>query len=299
MTDNRTETTELANLDEDAKLTHSPKTKKTYSFIGLVLTNLICLILLITAGWYVVIQPYVDSIEKQLAAALTATRGVATLSETQDLNRKIDALQTRIISLEQSASRFEVVQQELQFLQMKIKELEQDKLNKVSTITTSQAWKSQVSKAISTAQPLEEFHQNALIPEKIREMMAGIDFFPTHQNISKGWSRLRNSVKFKEFATKKSAVEPDGWWGGFKVFLKGIFKVQRLDKDNLTAEEVFLRQVDKLLIESEIIGLLELINTHSGLFDVSTQILLKDWTNKLNTYQQGQVILRMVNVSND
>jgi hypothetical protein len=299
MTDNQTETTKLANLDNDAKLTYLHKVKKTYSFLGLFFSNLICIILCVATVWHLFIGPYVDSIEKQLAAVLAATRGAATLSDTQDLHRQIDVLQKRVISLEQSASRFEGVQRELQRAQVKIKQLEQDNLNKVSTITTSQAWRDSLSRAISTAQPLEDFRQNELIPEKIREVMAGIDFFPTHKNISESWSRIRNSLKFQEFAPKKSEDESDGWWSEFKFFLRGIFKVQRLDKDNLTDEEVFLRQADKLLIENEAVKLLELMSAHLFRFDVSGQWLLKDWVNKLNIYQQGQVILRMVKVSND
>ncbi|MDP3936379.1 MAG: hypothetical protein Q8Q56_05310, partial [Alphaproteobacteria bacterium] len=122
----------------------------------------------------------------------------------------------------------------------------------------------------------------------------GIDFIPTHKNISENWAQIRSSVKFQTQPSQKAAVVSESWWDGFKVFLKSIFKVQRLNKDYLTPEEVFVRQVDKFLIENDIDGACQWIDSYMNRFDGTTQPLVKSWMDKLRSYQHGQLILKMV-----
>lgn len=299
MTENQIEDTELANIEVNAKSMYSPEVKNSYSFIRLCFANLIIFAVLIMVGWYFIVQPYIDSIERRLSDAVSAARGMATLSEVQSLRVSIDELQAKIAAVGQYDQRFADIQQELQAVQAKLKDLDQEKSNKAIKATTAFAWKDAISKAIATAEPLEELRKNPLLPEKVRELMVGIDFIPTHKNISESWSAIRNSIKFQEQSTQALPVKQEGWWNGFKDFLKGMFKVQRLNKENLTAEEVFSRHVDTLLIENEIFVLLEYMLKHEDRFDTQTQALVKEWINKLKIYQQGQLILKMVNISND
>lgn len=298
MTDNQAETTKLFNADENVKSISLDKVKKTYSFVWGLLTNLVCLAVLISTGWYCVVQPYVRSIESQLSEAVFATRGVATLSEIKNLQQSLDALKDRIVSLEHAAVPVADLQKELKFVQLKLSEFERE-TSRTAHIAKSKEWKDAISKAILNAAPLEAFRQTLLIPEKIREMMVGVDFIPTSKNISDNWSLIRNAITFKDQAALRGIPDSAGWWGRFKMFLKSMFKVQRLNNDNLTAEEVFVRQVDKLLIENEFSGVIEWTHKHAERFDIQTQALIKDWVKKLNIYQQGQLILKMVNESND
>lgn len=298
MTDNQEETTKLPNADEKVQTISLDKVTKTYSFVWGLLANLVCLAVLISTGWYCVVQPYVRSIESQLSEAVFATRGVATHSEIKNLQQSLDALKDRIASLEHAAVPAADLQKELKLVQLKLSEFERE-TSRTAHIAKSKEWKDAISKAILNAVPLESFRQTVLIPEKIREMMVGIDFIPTAKNISDNWSLIRNAIKFKDHAALKGIPDSAGWWGRFKMFLKSMFKVQRLNNDNLTVEEVFVRQVDKLLIENEFSGLVEWTHKYAEQFDIQTQALIKDWVKKLNIYQQGQLILKMVNESND
>ncbi|MDP3641385.1 MAG: hypothetical protein Q8R43_03000, partial [Alphaproteobacteria bacterium] len=129
---------------------------------------------------------------------------------------------------------------------------------------------------------------------KIREMIVGVDFIATHKNISESWAKVRNSIKFQIQSSQKSVVVSESWWSGVKVFLKSIFKVQRLDKDYLTPEEVFVRQVEKFLIEDDIDGVFQWVDFYMNRFDGATQTLVKSWMDTLKNYQHGQLILKMV-----
>lgn len=264
-------------------------------FMRLLLTNLICLVAAVAAGWYFIIKPYIDSIESQLSETLTATRGVAPMSEVKELRRSIDALQAKIISLEKDTQRYADVQRDLQTIEIKLKALDQKTSSDAADqVASAQEWRDDISNAINAAEPLASFRQNSIIPEKIREMISEVDFIPTYKNISESWAKIRGSIKLQTQPSQKAPAVSEGWWQDCKAFLKSVFKVQRLDKDNLTPEEVFVRQVDKFLIENDVDALCQWLDLYTDRFDGATTPLVKDWIGKLRSYQQGQLILNMV-----
>ena len=67
-----------------------------------------------------------------------------------------------------------------------------------------------------------------------------------------------------------------------------------MDKDSLTPEEVFVRQVDKFLIENDVDALGRWVESYMNRLDAATQALVKVWVDKLQRYQHGQLILKMV-----
>ncbi len=291
MTDNRNSELDVI---ADVPSTDSNNPQPTNLFMRLLLTNLICLVIMLGVGWYFIVRPYIGSIELQLSETMMATRGVAPMSEVEELRRSVDALQVKVISLEQYGQRYVEMQRDLQRVETQLKELDQKTSADVAKVASTQGWRDDISNAISTAEPLATFRQNPLVPEKIREMILGVDFIPTYKNISESWAKIRSSVKFQAQSSQKATVVSESWWDGFKVFLKSIFKVQRLDKDYLTPEEVFVRQVDKFLIENEVDALSQWMDSYMNRFDGVTQTLIKSWMDKLRSYQQGQLILKMV-----
>lgn len=291
MTDNRNSEQDVT---ADVLPTDSNNPHSTNLFIRLLLTNLICLVVLIAAGWYFIVRPYIGSIESKLSETMTATRGVAPMSEVEELRRSIDALQAKVISLEQYGQRYADIQRDLQTVEVKLKELDQKTLADATKVANDQGWRDDISNAINTAEPLTSFRENSLIPEKIREMLVGIDFIPTYKNISESWAKFRSSIKFQVHPLQKEIVVSESWWDGFKMFLKSLFKVQRLDKNNLTLEEVFVRQVDKFLIENDIDGVSQWVDSYMNRFDETTQTFVKAWMDKLRSYQHGQLIIKMV-----
>ena len=263
-------------------------------FVRVLFTNLICLVIALGAGWYFIIEPYIGAIESQLSETMTATRGVAPMSDVKELRHSIDALQAKVISLEQYGQRYADIQQDIQRVEAQLKELEQKTSVDTNQAVSIQGWRDDLSNAINSAEPLASFRQNPLVPEKIREMISNVDFIPTYKNISESWAKIRSGVKFQAQLSQKTAVVSESWWGGFKVFLKSIFKVQRLDKDSLTPEEVFVRQVDKFLIENDVDALGRWVESYMNRLDAATQALVKVWVDKLQRYQHGQLILKMV-----
>ena len=291
MTDNRN-----SEQDVPAEMTETqPKMAQPANiFVRLLLTNLICLVVVVTTGWHFIIKPYINSIESQLSETMTATRGVAPMSDVEELRKGIDALQAKVLSLEQHSLLYVDIQRDLQIMEAKLKEVDHKISADVSKTQNIQEWRDDIAKAINAAEPLTSFRENPLIPEKIREMISGIDFIPTYKNISESWAKFRSSIKLQAQPLQKEIVLSESWWDGFKIFLKSIFKIQRLDKDYLTSEEVFIRQVDKILIENDVEALCRWVDLYTNRFDVPTKTLVKDWMDKLRNYQQGQLILNMV-----
>lgn len=291
MTDNRNSELDVIAEVPNAGLNNS---QPANLFVRLLFTNLICLVVALGAGWYFIVRPYIASIESQLSETMMATRGVAPMSEVEELRRSIDGLQAKVISLEQYGQRYADIQRDLQAVEVKLKELDQKTSADGTKSPSTSGWRDDISNAINTAEPLAAFRQNSLVPEKIREMISGVDFIPTYKNISESWAKIRSSVKFQSQELQKVTTVATGWWDGFKVFLKSIFKVQRLDKDYLTPEEVFVRQVDKFLIGNDVDALCQWVDLYTNRFDEATKTLVKDWMDKLRNYQQGQLILNMV-----
>lgn len=291
MTDNRNSEQDITT---DTVETQSGVAQPANLFMRLLFANLICLVVVVVAGWYFFIQPDIGSIESQLSETISATRNIAPMSEVKELRRSIDALQAKIISLEKDAQRYADVQRDLQSIEIKLKELDQKTLAETTKVANTQEWRDDISSAINAAEPLASFRQNSIIPEKIREMISEVDFIPTYKNISESWAKIRGSIKLQAQPSQKAKVVSEGWWSEFKAFLKSVFKIQRLDKDYLTSEEVFIRQVDKFLIENDVDALCQWLNLYIGRFDGATTTLVKDWIGKLRNYQQGQLILNMV-----
>ena len=291
MTDNRNSELDVITDVPQSQVNNS---QSDNMFMRLLLTNLFCLVVGLAAGWYFLIIPYIRAIESQLSETMTATRGVAPMSEVEELRRNIDALQAKVISLEQYGQRYAEIQKDMRRVEVQLKELDQKTAADINKVASDQGWRDDISNAINASESLESFRQNHLIPEKIREMIVGVDFIATHKNISESWAKVRNSIKFQIQSSQKSVVVSESWWSGVKVFLKSIFKVQRLDKDYLTPEEVFVRQVEKFLTEDDIDGVFQWIDFYMNRFDGATQTLVKSWMDTLKNYQHGQLILKMV-----
>lgn len=289
MTDNRNSEHDVTSEVTEMQ---SNTTQPTNIFIRVFLTNLACLVVVVAAGWYFIIRPYMGSIESQLSETMTVTRGVAPKSDVEDLRRNIDELQAKVISLEQYGRHYAEILQDVRRINVQMKELDQKVSADGNKGVSDQSWRDELVNAINAAEPLTSFRENSLIPEKIREMLVGVDFVPTYKNISESWAKIRSNIKFQSQSEQKAVMVSEGWWDG--AFLRSLFKVQRLDKNNLTPEEVFVRQVDAYLIENDSDGLIQWMDSYMSRFDGTTQALVKSWMDKLQRYQHGQSILRMV-----
>jgi hypothetical protein len=205
------------------------------------------------------------------------------------IKQELNDLKSKIITTELYHQNYIELQKNIENLQLQI---DQKKVNALDN-TFSDSWKITLINTIKTGASLDIFRKNSEMPEAIKKKIGGMDSIPTYKNISKEWSKMRDWIKFESYDEKSSPISED-WWSKFKLFLKRIFRIQRLDANYLTPEELFIRQVDKLLVEREIEGLIEWIKIYSPRFDVSTKETIFAWVTKLKKFRKGQLILDMV-----
>lgn len=268
--------------------------RKCCSFIKIVLINVLTFVLLSVVGWYGFMRPYLGSLESQVLSTMSVVHDVVPVSEFRALQQSVDSLSLKINELEKQAIGIQEIRAQIQAVESKLKELNSEKQKDSSAAKNDQEWRQSLIRAINTGRPLAQLRQNSIIPEKIREQMIGLDFIPTYKNISETWSALRTNIKFKDAATQANTAVSLGWWGDFKMFLKSMFKVQRLTKDNLTQEEVLVRDVDRLLIEKDIEALLQQLSHYMDRFDAASERQVKEWIKKLDIYRKGHLIINMV-----
>lgn len=268
--------------------------RKCCSIIKIILINVLTFVFLGFVGWYVLVRSHIDTLENQVINTMNAVHNVVPASEVRALQQSVDALVIKINELEQRLEQTQEIRLQVQAIESKLKEMNQDKHQGSSDEKVNQLWRNALVEAINNGSPLAQLRQNKDIPEKVREHMMGVDFIPTYKNISEAWSALRSTIKFKEKSIKATETVSLGWWDSFKLFLRSIFKVQRLNKDNLTPEEVLIRDVDQLLIEKDINTLMQQLSLHMDRFDTATERLVKEWIKKLELYHKGQQIINMV-----
>lgn len=274
----------------------SSDSQKCCSLVKIIFINIICLMILAVFGWFGFVRSYLDSLEGQVSHTMNAMHNVVPASEVHALQRSIESLSLKVVELEKQSEGYVGIKQQVQDIDVKIKELASEKNVGSSRQKNEPGWCQAVIDAVNYGRPLAPLRQNDAIPEKVREQMAGLDFVPTYKNISESWSGIRMQIKFQEALAPASSKVPSGWWNGFKVFLKSVFKVQRLGKDNLTPEEMFVRDVDRLLIEKDLDALFQQLNLHMERLDNISKGYLKDLVKKLTIYRKGRLILNMVKV---
>lgn len=268
--------------------------RKCCSLVKIILINVLTFVVLGVVGWYGFVRTYLGSLESQVLSTMNAVHNVVSASEFRTLQQSIESLSLKINELEKQSIGVQEIRVQVQAIESKLKELNSEKQRDSSAAKNDQEWRQSLVRAINMGRPLAQLRQNSVIPEKIREQMMGVDFIPTYKNISETWSALRTNIKFKEASAQMNAKVSLGWWDGFKVFLKSIFKVQRLTKDNLTQEEVLVRDVDRMLIEKDIEALLQQLSHYIDRFDAASERQVKEWIKKIDIYRKGQLIINMV-----
>jgi hypothetical protein len=260
------------------------------------LINILTVLLLVVVGWFGFMRAYLGSLESQVVSTMNAVHNVVPASEFRALQQSIESLSFKINELEKQSISTQEIRLQIQAIESKLKEVASEKQRESSSAKENQEWKTSLVDAIEMGRPLATLRENSVIPEKIREQMMGVDFIPTHKNISETWSTIRSSIKFKEVSVQTNIKVSPGWWDGFKMFLKSIFKVQRLTKDNLTQEEVLVRDVDRLLMEKDIDALVQQLSHYMDRFDATSECQVKEWIKKLDIFRKGQLIINMVKV---
>lgn len=268
--------------------------QKCCSSIQIILINSLTCLVLVVVGWYGVVRAYLSSLESQVLSTMNAVHDVVPVSEFRVLQQSVESVFLKINELERQAIGTQEIRAQVQAIESKLKELNSEKQKDSAAAKNDQVWQKSLFEAINTGRPLAQLRQNSAIPEQIREQMMGVDFIPTYKNISETWSALRTNIKFKDASTQANTAVSLGWWGDFKMFLKSMFKVQRLTKDNLTQEEVLVRDVDRLLIEKDIEALLHKLSHSMDRFDAASERQVKEWIKKLDIYRKGQLIINMV-----
>ncbi len=268
--------------------------RKCCSFIQAMLINALTCVVLGVVGWYGFVSTYLDSLESQVISTMNAVHDVVPVSEIRALQQSVESLSYKINELEKKSIRTQEIRAQVQAIESNLKELNSEKQKDSSAAKNDQVWQKSLVEAINMGRPLAQLRQNSTIPEQIREQMMGVDFIPTYKNISETWSALRTNIKFKDVSAQVNTRVSLGWWDGFKVFFKSIFKVQRLTKDNLTQEEVLVRDVDRMLIEKDIEALLQQLSHSMDRFDAASERQVKEWVKKLDIYRKGQLIINMV-----
>lgn len=262
--------------------------------IRIIFLNSLTFLCFAAIGWFGFMRNHLGTLESQVSTTMNAMHNVVPPSEVKALRQSIDTLSLKVTELEKQSMASQEIKGQILAIGAKLKEIASEKQHEASIVKSDQEWRHALIDAINMGRPLAQLRQNSIIPEKIREQMMGVDFIPTYKNISETWSELRTNIKFKEINTHENTKAPSGWWDGFKVFLKSIFKVQRLTKDNLTQEEVLMRDVDRLLIEKDIDALLQQLSVTMDRFDAATERQVKEWIKKLDIYRKGQLIINMV-----
>jgi hypothetical protein len=266
-------------------------------YIFIFIVNLILLISFMGVSWYAFGRQYLLSIENRLSATITAKKDIVQISEIKELKNSLKDIQQQMQDLKSSIvfkdgydSDYLKLQKRIDAIQLR---LDQKKLVTAES-EVLEKWKDALILAIKMGQPLDAFRKSARIPEDVREKIDGIDFIPTYKNISEEWGSIRDSVRLQTGNEKLLATANNNWWGNFKVFVKKMFRIQRLDKNNLTPEETFVRHVDKLFVEQEIEELIQWIEVYQSKFDDATKQVMMIWGKKLEKFRQGQLILEMV-----
>lgn len=268
--------------------------RKCCSFIRAMLTNVLTCVVLGVVGWYGFVSTYLGSLESQVLSTMNAVHDVVPVAEFRALQLSVESLSLKINELEKQSIGTQEVRAQVQSIESKLKDFISKKQQESLVAKNDQVWQQSLVEAINTGRPLAQLRQNSIIPEQIREQIMGVDFIPTYKNISETWSALRANIKFKDASTQSNTAVSLGWWGDFKMFMKSMFKVQRLTKDNLTQEEVLVRDVDRLLIEKDIEALLQQLSHSMDRFDAASERQMKEWIKKLDIYRKGQLIINMV-----
>lgn len=266
-------------------------------YIFIFVLNLILLVSLIAVAWYVFGRQYLLSIENRLVAAVAATKDTVQFSEIKGLKNSLSEIQKQLEGLKSNIVLSDSYHNDYLELQKRIDAI-QFKIDQKKTAATEnealEKWKDTLTTAIKMGLPLDTFRRSAKIPEDVRGKIDGIDFIPTYKNISEEWNSIRDGVRVQTNNEKLLAPMTDNWWDNFKIFVKKVFRIQRLDKNNLTPEEIFVRQIDKLLVEQEIEELIQWIGVYQSRFDEATKQIMMMWVKKLEKFRQGQLILEMV-----
>lgn len=276
--------------------TVAPIERTGIGYLLLFLINLITVALTLGGAWYFWGNNYITTLESRLFSVVEAEKSTANLSDIKgmwdhfhDISGKVESLTNKVLNLEQ---RNADLQQHIQTLEANLNNAKAT--NASLNVTTKDTWQDHLINTIKLGLPLTPFRQDQAIPESIREMMVGLDFIPTYKNISKDWNRIRHNLQFQFNVGDLDSAKAETWWGKFKVFLKGVFRIQRLNADNLTPEEIFVYHADKLLLEKDIDALIQWVNQHEKQFDSVAKNKVVLWVQKLSTFQKGQQIIAMM-----
>lgn len=302
MTNDPKNKTEVFDLTEKSVSTNSPArtqalSKTFYKYLVIYFLNLIFTTVLILAMGYFLGQKYLMLTKPGLSnTAASVAPGPINSSEVKELReqftkitRQLEEVQLKTAQLEQRSEAYAEFQQRLQTIQTKLNDIAQKNISKSEGVS----WKEDCADAIKLGLPLHTFLEKPYIPEKIRTALAGIDFIPTYKSILQNWSDMKDNLGFRAPSSEKK-VDSFDWSSRVKAFLKSAFKIQRLNEDDLTQEEIFTHRVEKLLIEKNIEELLQWIAAYEDRFDTHSKDVLTSWVKKLERFRQGQLILEMV-----
>lgn len=253
--------------------------------------------------WWYYISPWIDSVESRIALTHTAQKNSARLNDVQALQAQVKNLTAELDQLKSKLTLAIKNDEAVNGLSKKLIELEHKveglgKIQNSPSQTGGDAWKQDIVRAIQTGTPLTVFRENPAVPQRIRSVINNIDFLPSWGYILEEWNLIKGDVRFS-VPSVKIASESPGWWEGFKTFIRGAFRIQRLNKDNKTPEEAFCYQVAVFLSDKDIPSLISLLEENKSKVQLNAQSRLLAWAIKLDLYRKGQEIIQMVKHVND
>lgn len=209
------------------------------------------------------------------------------------LQDKIENINSKVLMVETLKKNHEETVIALQNLQAKVSSLGQMQ-HKAEEIGKKETWQENLINAIKSGQSLNPFLHHEKIPLEIKKTLVDLDLTPSYKSILEEWGGIKGEIKFQTPRSKTLNHDSENLWGKFRAFLKDIFKVQHLNESNLTPEETFIRHVDKMLIEKNIVDLLNWLDAYKTRFDEDTKGILEPWVKKMQSFHKGQIIIETV-----
>lgn len=307
MSEKQKKSTELEHTQtKNASLEKPQNIKKqgggNVKYANIIFINLCMLGVVIFIGWHFLGQHYTLAIEERLALiertkAFTPSLSDSDIKKLQEeitlIHKKIDDINLKNTTLNSVEDAVKELKGYIQELKLRVGSLE-EKETKTIALRGQDSWQEKIRQAIKSGMPLKDLQHEDKIPAEVRQLLSKLDTPVTYKEISEEWNKIRDLIRFQGAATSVIPVEGASWVSNIKAFFKSIFRVQRLDKNNLTYEETFLRYIDKMLIEKDIEGLLRGLTLYEGRLDQTSKEILLPWVQKIEKFREGQTILEAV-----
>ncbi|MCP5322886.1 MAG: hypothetical protein H6492_02635 [Candidatus Paracaedibacteraceae bacterium] len=274
-------------------------------YANIIFINVLVLSMFIWVGWHFFGKQYMAAIEERLALVdrtkvnnhSLSESGIQKLQEAITLiHKNIEDINLKNNTLSRVAEIVKELEENIQKLKLRIDSFEAKESKTRMDVSRQNSWQEKIRQAIKSGIFLKELQQDDKIPTDVRQLLAQLEKPVTYKEISEDWNKIRDLVRFKGSSASSlpASKELGSWLANIKVFFKSIFRVQRLDKNNLTYEENFLRYIDKMLIEKDADGLLQSLALYEANLDQNSKEALLPWIAKIEKFRQGEIILEAV-----